>query len=132
MLIDILHQLGWESYGLGYTLDSSAERQRAVNESRRLWKYSVIAQWEIGLWTSFGLGESLVITPTSEEPQSEEKDEDGNPIPLACTVWEEFWTADRNAAILAPDGLSTAELSRARWRSAPGAWLRPRSPGFSW
>jgi hypothetical protein len=103
ILTDMLLQLGWESYGLGYTLDSSAERKRAVDESRRLWKYSVIAQWEIGLWTSFGLGESIVIQPVSKEPLSDEEDDDGNRLPLASAVWDEFWVADRNAPMLAED-----------------------------
>jgi hypothetical protein len=103
ILTDMLLQLGWESYGLGYTLDSSAERQRAVKESRRMWKYSVVAIWEIGLWTSFGLGESIVIEPASNNPMSDEEDDDGNPLPLASTVWDEFWRADRNAPLLAED-----------------------------
>lgn len=92
LLQDYLNQLGWDVIGFGS--QDAAERERAVRESRRLYKYSPMAQWAIWLWTSWGLGESVAITLDDEK---------------ANAIFQEFWTADRNQAVLAPDVLQ--ELS---------------------
>jgi hypothetical protein len=103
ILTDLLLQLGWEAYGIGFTTDTAAERGRAVSESRRLYKYSIVAQWQINLWTSFGLGETVRINPLSTEPLSSERDDEGNRLPLARVVFDEFWKADRNQPLLNDD-----------------------------
>lgn len=89
LLQDLVMQLYWEQLGsIGYSQNIDAERARAVAESRRLWKYSPLAQWSISLWTNYGLGESLRVTCADED---------------ADIDWQEFLKADRNAAILADD-----------------------------
>lgn len=95
LLYDLVQSMSWETVsGLGYGADVTAERQRAVKESRRLYKYSPLAWWSVQTWTNYGLGESVHIVPLDDE---------------ALPVWEEFWTAGRNATILGDDNLQ--ELS---------------------
>lgn len=95
LLYDLVQQLQWETLGAaGYAQDLTAERTRAIDESRRLWKYSPIAQWLIWLMTNYGFGENVVIVPEDED---------------AIETWDEFWTADRNQPVLAADQI--AELS---------------------
>jgi len=92
LLTDLVHQLYWEHLGTpGYSLDLTAERGRAIDESRRLWKYNPLAQWMIWLWTNYSFGENIIITPEDED---------------AVKVWEEFWKADRNQAVLAQDRIA--------------------------
>ncbi|MGD8499546.1 MAG: hypothetical protein PVJ86_02800 [Phycisphaerales bacterium] len=86
MLDYLMSQVGWSV--LGYGADSDAERDRAMQESLRLWKYSPLAQWSIWLWSAWGLGEGVAIMPNDEG---------------AAKVWEEFWGADRNACLFAAD-----------------------------
>jgi len=83
-------QLGYDQIGGAYTgyMNDSAERVRAVKESRRLWKYDVTAQWIIWTWTNFGFGENIDIIPTDEAAQD---------------VWDEFWYNDENQVLLADD-----------------------------
>lgn len=89
ILSDIVQNLYWESLGAaGYGQDLPAERNRAIDESRRLWKHNPLAQWMVWLWTNYGFGESVMVTP---------HDPDG------AEVWNEFWTAPRNQSILAAD-----------------------------
>ena len=89
LITTMLDQLGWETIGgLGYSTDTDAERQRAEQESVRLYKYSPLAQWAVWLWTGWGLGDKVTVTPN----------DDG-----AAEVWEEFWAADRNATMLGED-----------------------------
>jgi hypothetical protein len=89
LLTTMLDQLGWETIGgLGYSTDTDAERQRAEQESVRLYKYSPLAQWSVWLWTNWALGDKVTVTPNDEG---------------AAEVWEEFWEADRNAALLGED-----------------------------
>ena len=99
LIQDYLSQLGWDV--VGYSFAGHAERERAVQESRRLWKYSPMAQWAIWLWTSWGLGESVKIT----------LDDDN-----ANEVFQQFWTGDRNQAVLGDDRIH--ELSN--WLLADG------------
>ena len=94
-LLDLyIGQLGYDIVGgrfLGYGLDAIAERLRAVEEGRRLFKYDVITQWGVSTWTNYGFGEAIEIEPVDEK---------------AAVVFDEFWKADRNSAILADDKLS--------------------------
>jgi len=92
LLTDLVHQLYWEHLGTpGYTRDLAGERTRAIDESRRLWKYNPLAQWMINLWTNYGFGENIAVTPEDED---------------AVEVWDEFWKADRNQAVLAQDRIA--------------------------
>jgi len=92
LLTDLVHQLYWEQLGTpGYAGDVTAERNRAIDESRRLWKYNPLAQWTINLWTNYGFGENVEIQPEDE---------------AAAEVWEEFWAADRNQSVLAADKIA--------------------------
>ena len=94
-LLDLyIGQLGYDIIGgglLGYGLDAVAERVRAVEEGRRLFKYDVITQWGVSTWTNYGFGETIEIELVDEN---------------AAVVFDEFWKADRNSAILADDKLS--------------------------
>ena len=92
LLTDLVHQLYWEQLGTpGYARDLTAERTRAIDESRRLWKYNPLAQWMINLWTNYGFGENIVVIPDDDD---------------AVETWEEFWKADRNQAVLAQDRIA--------------------------
>lgn len=93
LLTDLVHQLYWETIGSAdtYYQDTSAARIRAVNESRRLWRYNTLAQWVIWLWTNFGFGETVQITLQNED---------------ANEIFQEFWTSPRNEVVLAPDNLA--------------------------
>jgi hypothetical protein len=93
ILTDLLLQLQYEQMGsMGYNpAQTDAERVRSIDESRRQYKYDVVVQWIIHLWTDFGFGENISVVP-----------EDDN----AKDVWSEFWSADRNANILSDDELS--------------------------
>lgn len=94
-LQDILWQQGWEVIGgYGYGADTDAERERAKQESVRLYKYSPLAQWAIWLWSNWGLGDGVTVIPNDEK---------------AANIFAEFWTADRNANVLADDRIG--ELS---------------------
>jgi len=93
ILADMVTQMYWEQLGsLGSTYtESDAERVRAIDESRRLWKYDPLAQWMIWLRTGFGFGESISIIPQDDTGKK---------------VWAEFWEADRNQAVVGDDELA--------------------------
>jgi hypothetical protein len=90
ILYDAVQRLTWERMGAGYGGDEERERTRAVDESRRLWRYDVLAGWSIQLWTDYGFGENISIKPLDE---------------AAIEPWLEFWEADRNQSVLAADEL---------------------------
>ena len=90
ILYDAVQRLTWERLGAGYGGDEEAERTRAINESRRLWRYDVLVQWSVQLWTDYGFGENISIKPIDEAAQE---------------TWLEFWQADRNQSVLAADEL---------------------------
>ena len=92
-LIDMVNQVGFDSLGTmwgGYAEPTESERLRAVDDSRRMYRYDVVSQWIIWLWTNFGFGENIEITPSDEK---------------GLEVWHEFWGADRNQSLLAEDSL---------------------------
>lgn len=91
LLQDLIGQMGWDVIsGLGYDTDTSAERESAIQDARRLYKYSPLAQWCVDLWTGWGLGDRITVTPNDAK---------------ADKWWQEFWSAERNAAILGDDHL---------------------------
>ncbi len=94
-LLDMVNQLAYEQIGGlgGYSSAASEqERVRAVDESRRLYRYDVITQHSIRLWTDFGFGANIAVSPEDDGAQE---------------VFAEFWTADRNASLLADDELQS-------------------------
>jgi hypothetical protein len=101
ILQDLLLQLGWEAYGAGYSWDNRQQWERAVDESRRLWTNSVAASWMVNLWTNYGMGENIIVTPLDDGNLKEADDDE--PTPLAVQVWHDFWEADHNQAILSAD-----------------------------
>ncbi|GAG98868.1 unnamed protein product, partial [marine sediment metagenome] len=75
---------------LGYTPDSDQEREFAVNESRRLFRYDVLTQWIVWLWTNYGFGENIQIATVDENAQE---------------TFDDFWKDPDNAVVLAADKL---------------------------
>jgi hypothetical protein len=94
LVADLITQMGWEVIG-GYGGTNEGERGRAVADSRRMFKYSIIARWIVNLWTYYGLGEDVTIVCQDDAAQE---------------AWAEFWTADRNQVVVAKDRLD--DLSR--------------------
>jgi hypothetical protein len=93
LLYDLVNQIEYETIaGVGYTLDSDAARIRAVDEARRLYRTDAIVEWAVHTWTNYGFGQDIQIEPVDE---------------AAKEVWDEFWTADRNHAVLAADEIQT-------------------------
>lgn len=93
LLQDLLTQMAWDNLGSltgSYQVSSEQSRKRAIDESRRLWTYAPLAQWAVQTWTNFGLGEAVTIT--CDDTAADE-------------VWQEAWTADRNAELFADDRL---------------------------
>jgi len=91
---DLVDRMNWEvvsGYG-GYNED---ERTRAVKDSQRMWKYSILARWIVNLWTYYGLGVNLSVVAEDE---------------TANEAWQDFWDADRNQRVIAKDRMD--ELSR--------------------
>ena len=92
-LQDLVLQMQYDIVGgIGAASYTDAERQRAIDESLRMFRYDVVTEFGIRLWTNFGFGETVRIVPDDES---------------AAEVWNEFWTADRNAAMLGDDNIHT-------------------------
>lgn len=75
----------------GINVGTDVERQRAVEEARRLFLRDVTAQFMIWLWTNYGFGEAISLTCEDEKAQ---------------VVWDDFMAADSNQPILG-EGLQT-------------------------
>lgn len=89
IIADLVTQLAYDQIGGQSTYgDDETARQRAISESRRLWTYDPLAQWQVNTWTNFGFGEGIDVVPSDEDARS---------------TWDEFWSADRNAPVLAAD-----------------------------
>ncbi|TET49607.1 MAG: hypothetical protein E3J64_09395, partial [Anaerolineales bacterium] len=102
VLGDLVNQLYWEQLGLGYSMDLSRARQRATDESCRLWIYSVLHQWSISMWTNYGYGENIVVTAKDTKPEGEISETE-EPLKYGEEVFREFWEATRNKPVLAAD-----------------------------
>jgi hypothetical protein len=102
---DMIDRVYWEQIGTmtGYGADTDRQRTRAVDESRRQWRWDVVAQQIIWLWTNYGFGEDVIIR--TEDPQAQE-------------TWDEFWESDRNHG--------TSSGSRTETRAC---WHRTSSTG---
>lgn len=101
MVYNLLDRTAWEIIG-GYAADSSVERDRAVNESKRLYKYNPLAQWSIWLWTSWGLGDKVRVAVPDNEQANE--------------AVQEFFAAGRNEPVLADDKVK----ENSRWLLVKG------------
>lgn len=64
---------------------TESDRRMAVDQARFLYDRSVEVEHAVGLWTNFGFGRRITITP---------RDENANDI------WKEFWEAPRNRPVL--------------------------------
>lgn len=96
-LQDMVSQMGWDIIGgIGglSILGSGAERQRAVESAERLFRYSPLAQFAVWLWSGWGLGDNIIVTPEDEQAQKD---------------MQEFMTAERNTTVLGADNIK--ELS---------------------
>jgi len=82
---DVIGGLGLSAYDQG-----EAARARSVADSRFLAIYSPLAEWGLSVWTNYGMGDSVRITANN---------------PDADIIFNEFWTAERNADVLADDKL---------------------------
>jgi hypothetical protein len=76
--------------------DTEEERLRAIYASRRMYDQDVITHAILDMWTDFGFGINVDITPRDEQAQ---------------IVWSEFWEADRNAYILTERDIHRLSLS---------------------
>lgn len=86
-LVDLLTQQ-LTSYQLIYSSATSDDKQirgRVVQESRSLFEWDVTAKQIIRLWTDYGFGLKTQIIPKDQQ---------------AKEVWDEFWSAVRNNAVL--------------------------------
>lgn len=78
--------------GLDY--DTRLEREVAVRESNWLWFVDVLCEWGVRTWVNFAFGEDITITIEEDERADE--------------IFQEFWGAPRNAAILGDDKIHQA------------------------
>jgi len=92
--LDLMVQdLLWDYIG---AQETSLERERkwAIKISRQAWRsQSPLAQWAVWTWTAWGIGDAVQV--------SAEDEANGQP------VLDEFWNADRNAALLGQDHLDS-------------------------
>ena len=89
MIDQMLDQMGWETIAsLSGGEDQGRQRQNAVEQAVRLFRYSPLAQWSIWLWTGWGLGDKITVTLKK---------------PKAQKAWDEFVAAERNEPVLSVD-----------------------------
>jgi len=90
---ELINLRQWDAIGgLGMNLytDYDQVRDRAIRDSRYLATYSPLATWILAVWTNYGMGDSVRITPNNDD---------------AKVVFDEFWNAERNSDVLADDNL---------------------------
>lgn len=66
ILVDLLNSAQWESMGNEYSF-SESQRARALKLSRKLWATNPMYQWAVSLWTVYGAGESITVTPNNRK-----------------------------------------------------------------
>jgi hypothetical protein len=94
-LYDLITQIEWEEIGTSGSTLRGGERERVAKDSRRQWIYNPLYQWAIWLWTNYGFGQQVSITPMDEN---------------AVETWTEFWTADRNDPVLGADNIQQLSI----------------------
>lgn len=88
-LQDLIFQLEYEQIGtLRGTGATSQERELAIRQAEQLYRHSPLAQWAVVSWTGWGLGDRVTVKLSDEKAQA---------------VWDEFYNAERNAALFAED-----------------------------
>lgn len=65
--------------------DTEEERLRSIFASRRMYDQDVITKAIVDMWTDFGFGINVDVSPRDE---------------VAQDAWSEFWESDRNAYVL--------------------------------
>jgi len=89
-LVDYLLSLRqWERLSGGeWNLNlTEQDRLRAVNTARYYTHYDTQSYLAMNAWTNFGFGQSIEVMPTAK---------------AGIPIWDEFWTARRNAPLLGP------------------------------
>ncbi len=85
-LVDyILRQRNYQLLSGAVTSFGEEDRLRAVDEARLMYHYNVQTASAVQMWTDFGFGQSVEVKPRDE---------------VLAEVFDEFWTARRNAPIL--------------------------------
>jgi len=85
-LIDyVLRQRGYQLLSQSVIEFTEEDRLRAVEEARHMYRSDVQVARAVNLWTDFGFGQSVEIVPHNE---------------ALGAVFDEFWTARRNAPLL--------------------------------
>lgn len=85
-LVDyILRQRNYQLLGAAVTTFGEEDRLRAVDEARLMYHYDVQTARAVQMWTDFGFGQSVEVVPQDE---------------TLAEIFNEFWTARRNAPIL--------------------------------
>jgi hypothetical protein len=102
MVYNVLDTQAWEVIG-GYTGDYGAERNRAVQESRRQYKYNPLHQWAVWLWTSWGIGDKVRVTVVQTGDDGEPVDNDEKDATNPDWVVNDLFTSDRNEVLFADD-----------------------------
>lgn len=85
-LYDFLYDtlLNWDVLNMTARF-SNQSRTRAVEESRRLYARDVVSNHIVELWTDFGFGMNIEVTPLEDK---------------YIEFWTEFWDAPRNSCVL--------------------------------
>ena len=85
-LVDyILQQRGYQLLTQQVSEYTEEDRLRVVDESRHMYRYDVQTARAVNMWTDFGFGQSVEIVPRDK---------------ALAEVWDEFWSAKRNAPLL--------------------------------
>jgi hypothetical protein len=85
-LIDyVMRQRNYQLLSSAVTEFTEEDRLRTVDEARHMYHHDANTYRAVNMWTDFGFGQSVEVVPRDE---------------ALAEVWNEFWTARRNAPIL--------------------------------
>lgn len=93
LIDDLINQRQWDVLGTvggAYFGDLEYARKYAIDQSRYMYIYNPLVKWMIGVWTNYGLGDSVEVAVNNTDGDE---------------VFQEFWNADRNANTLGDDNL---------------------------
>lgn len=82
------------------------DRIRAIWESRFYYHYDVQIANSVDMWTDFGFGQSVKISPSSPVDEDEDTTDDtttpldAEKVDPAAEVWDKFWDNPRNGPVL--------------------------------